>query len=546
MIVVSAVVLLAHVPQLISLGQRMWATDHYSFFPLIILGSAFIAWQRYQDFLKRREGDVLAPAFRSPLLWLASIALLAGSIVAHSPWPAGVGFLLALRASINSVCSPELAQRLMPAWWFLWLAIPLPLNFDRYLILNMQLLATKLASGVLDLFGVRHALSGVVIELPTKTFFVEEACSGVQSLFAALSVTIFYSILGRRGVVRTLVLVLFGIGWIIAANALRILMVTILSTHYDIPIDVGWAHELTGAFVFVLALVMIVSTDRFFLFLAPLKEQTAVPSGDYTDSYYRSSRKKSRQSDKAFWTIPAAIAALVLFGFLGLVQLSHAITQEDKPLNLKPGAEIVDEQTLPREWNGWQRTGFQIIHREADDPNGQTSRIWQYERSGQSVSFSLDGPFSVWHDLGLCYTSQDWTVDEEQDQYRDGQYAYSELTQENAEGQHAYVVFSAFDHGGHRVSPPPFFRVGVGMRFPEAAILIDRMRESLSRDEQPQSRYSGVVYQTQAFVASQSMLTQSERDLVLNLFRHLTEVLQSEYELHALNEDTSGTAEGDN
>lgn len=539
--VVAAVVLLAHVPQLLALAQRMWNTDHYSFFPLIILGSLFIVWQRYQDFVKTTDADALSPSFRSPLLWLASIGLLAGSIVAHSPWPAGVGFLLALRASINSLCSEQLSQRLMPAWWFLWLAIPLPLNLDRHLILSMQLLATQLASGVLDLFGVRHALSGVVIELPSKTFFVEEACSGVQSLFAALSVTIFYSILGRRGVVRTLVLVLFGIGWIIAANALRILMVTVLSTRYDLPIDVGWAHELTGAFVFVLALLMIVSTDRFFLFLAPLKEKPGFES----KSHSRSSRRSSSAWDMSRWTIPAGIAAMILFGLLGLVQLSHAITQERPPLNLESREEIVGEQTLPEEWNGWRRNGFQLVHRKADDPNGQTSRIWQYERSGQTVAFSLDGPFSVWHDLGLCYTSLGWTVDEEQDHYENDQYAYSELTQEDAEGLHACVIFSAFDQGGHRVSPPPFFRVGVGMRFPEAAILIDRMRDSLTGADEEQNRYGGVVYQTQAFVASRSMLTQAERDLIFELFNHLSQILQSKYEVHALTAADVASPEGE-
>src|SRR5690606_33241966 len=131
---IAALVLLAHVPLLILLGQRMWAAEHYSFFPLILIGAGVIGWQRYERYRKDASGLVWDIAMRSPLLWLASLMLLALGVAAHSPWPVGVGFLLALRATINSLVSDELARRLMPAWWFLWLAIPLPFNFDRHLI----------------------------------------------------------------------------------------------------------------------------------------------------------------------------------------------------------------------------------------------------------------------------------------------------------------------------------------------------------------------------------------------------------------------------
>jgi exosortase len=542
---VAALVLLAHVPLLILLGQRMWATEHYSFFPLILVGAGVIGWQRYQGYIKDQSGPVWDTAFRSPVLWLVSLALLALGVAAYSPWPVGVGFLLALRASVNSLLSAELARRLMPAWWFLWLAIPLPFNFDRHLILTMQLLATKLASGVLDLGGIRHAVSGVVIELPGKSYFVEEACSGVQSLFAAISVTIFYSMLGERGLLRTVLLSIIGIGWVLAANALRIIAVTVASSRYQIPLDVGWAHEATGAAVFVLALLMIVSTDRLLLFLAPLRVHSGLDSAPGEGSYYGYSSRKSSTPKPArrrlrlspVWSVPVAAILAAAFAFLGWVQLTHAVTRDPGHFILDRGEEVVSEATLPDEWNGWKKTGFTIIERAKNDPNGQISRVWRYERSGQSVSFSLDGPFTVWHDLGNCYTSQGWTVAREEDfttaTDTGSRYDYTEISQENMEGQHAFVAFTAFDQSGERVSPPPFFRVGVGMRFPDAAIVVQQFKDMVTNSQNPE-KYSGVVYQSQAYVQAHSLLTTAEQILVVELFQHLTDQLRQEFERHAV------------
>src|SRR5690606_31004938 len=141
-----------------------------------------------------------------------------------------------------------------------------------------------------------------------------------------------------------------------------------------------------------------------------------------------------------------------------------------------------------------------------------------YERSGQSVSFSLDGPFTDWHDLGNCYTSQGWAVASEEDftaaAEMGSRYDYTEISQENIEGHHAFVAFTAFDQSGERVSPPPFFRVGVGMRFPDAAIVIQQFKDMITNSQNPE-KYTGIVYQSQAFVQAHSLLTSAEQILVV-------------------------------
>ena len=42
------VMLAAHVPLLLRLGRRMWAIEHYQFFPLILIGAGYLSYQRWE------------------------------------------------------------------------------------------------------------------------------------------------------------------------------------------------------------------------------------------------------------------------------------------------------------------------------------------------------------------------------------------------------------------------------------------------------------------------------------------------------------------
>jgi exosortase len=532
----------------------MWATEHYSFFPLILIGAAILGWQRYRKYQESVRGAVWDVRFRAAGCWVLSLLLLAGAVSRHTPWLGGVGAMFAVRAAIRSLFVPELARRLLPAWWFLWLAIPLPLNFDRQLIVSLQRLASVIASGVLDLIGYRHTISGVVLRFPQKSFLVEDACSGIQSLYAAISVTVFYSLLGERGFWRTFVLVLLGVVWVLMANAARIVTVAVVSTQFGVPIDQGWAHEAVGVVVFVTALLMIVSTDRLILFVAPPRRpdpfQRERPRRKGWWPFSSHSGRHLTESWGLAWSLPATLLAIGLFGALALVQWTQAAGQATPNFQvLEREGDNFQETVLPAEASGWQRDKFTIVHREPDDPNGQISRIWWFTRDGQTVAISVDGPFNTWHDLGLCYESQGWTITEERD-YRgpepDAALVYSTLQQENADGRYAFVAFTAFDETGRSISPPPLVRWGLGQRFPETGILLRRLKDALTgvAGGTAAEQYFGTVFQVQVYAESYSLLTSAERTAVQALFQQMAAVLRDHLTMHAraaVDETAAGT-----
>jgi hypothetical protein len=56
----------------------------------------------------------------------------------------------------------------------------------------LQILASKLASDLLPLFGVPVLREGNVIELPAMKLEVAEACSGIRSLMSLFTLAVFY------------------------------------------------------------------------------------------------------------------------------------------------------------------------------------------------------------------------------------------------------------------------------------------------------------------------------------------------------------------
>ena len=177
------VILLAHSPLLFRMAQYLWKRPHYQAFPMIIAGFAWlvsmrlplIQWPEETDFSLRK------------LLWLGVGALLfAASIEFVSQWICLISCLATLWASVWYFGGRSAASELRAPFLFLAMLTPLPLGLDISLIVTLQQWATATASQGLDCMDVLHTISGVAIRTATESYMVEEACSGIQSLFAAV------------------------------------------------------------------------------------------------------------------------------------------------------------------------------------------------------------------------------------------------------------------------------------------------------------------------------------------------------------------------
>ncbi len=260
-------IVLAHLPLLALLARITWERSHYRFFPLVPIGAGWLAVRA-----GRRLGP-LAPGPGRPVAWLLGgcWALLACACLTGSSWLGGVATLGATAAVIYAVGGGALLRPLLPAWGLLLLAIPPPLELDQQVIGTLQTAVSRVSSSVLDLMGVFHLRQGNVIRLADRPLLIEEACSGIHSLFAVLAGMAFLAIWCQRSLARGLALLAAAVTWVILGNILRIVTVVLLAARWQIDVASGWSHEALGLAVFALALGLTVSTDNLISFFVDLR-----------------------------------------------------------------------------------------------------------------------------------------------------------------------------------------------------------------------------------------------------------------------------------
>ena len=139
-----------------------------------------------------------------------------------SQWLAAVGFVVAAGGVLASLDDPAVRREWLPVWALLWFLIPPPLAWDEDLIVWLQSLASRGSSLVLDVFGVRHLMEGNVLVLPEHRLLVEEACSGIYSLFTLLTFTALFVVAVRRPLRHAALLLASTVCWAWLMNIARV------------------------------------------------------------------------------------------------------------------------------------------------------------------------------------------------------------------------------------------------------------------------------------------------------------------------------------
>jgi exosortase/archaeosortase family protein len=152
------------------------------------------------------------------------------------------------------------------------LAIPIPSIIFNEITLPLQILASKLASALLPLFGVPVLREGNVIELPAMKLEVAEACSGIRSLMSLFTLSIFYGYFLEKSFLRRVVLALASIPIAIAANAVRILGTGLCVQYWDPDKALGFFHEFSGWVMFLVSLGCLFIVHRIHVLVSGPKE----------------------------------------------------------------------------------------------------------------------------------------------------------------------------------------------------------------------------------------------------------------------------------
>lgn len=268
--VVAVAIAAAYAPVLVTLVQH-WFNDmgEMGHAPLVPFAAGYMIWSRKDELARTPiEGH-----------WPGVVLLVWGALQA----------VFSTVADIRFLANTALAMSVVGAIWVVWgtrrmrlmvyplalllLAIPPPSFAYPRVILELQLIASKLAEHGLELLGFSVLREGNILELPGEKLSVAEACSGVRSL---ITLTFFFSVycyfLVEKNWMRVaLLLSIFPIA--IFCNSLRIIATGVIAS-YNPALAHGDLHENLGYVVLLLAALLCGGFHRLLMML-PSRPQVA-------------------------------------------------------------------------------------------------------------------------------------------------------------------------------------------------------------------------------------------------------------------------------
>jgi exosortase len=247
------------IPTFLILAAGNWSHEEGAHGPLVLCTAAWLLWLQWPAI--RKQGV-------AGNIWLVSL-LMAFSLIFYI---AGQAFDLITLSAAGlygvgvAIFYSKFGARAVARNWFIFLyllfAVPPPRMWIDRLTFPLKQFVSTAATALLQPFGVPVAHEGVVIYVAQYQLLVEDACSGLNSIFGLLAISLFYIYLMRGSSWRySLLLGLLSIPIAILANIIRIVILILLTYFAGDDVAQGFLHMAAGIFVFATALVLIFAVD---------------------------------------------------------------------------------------------------------------------------------------------------------------------------------------------------------------------------------------------------------------------------------------------
>jgi exosortase len=255
---------------LVKLVTDWWQIPDFSHGFLVPLFAAFLVWEKRETL----RGTKIAPAWSGIAVMALGLVVLLLGVYGSELFLSRFSLIILLAGLVLAFGGWQLLKELRFALLVLLLAIPLPAIVFNQITFPLQILASKLASGLLPLFGVPVLREGNVIKLAAMDLEVAEACSGIRSLMSLFTLAVFYGYFMEKSNLRRVALVLASIPIAIAANAVRILGTGLCVQYWDPDKALGFFHEFSGWVIFLVSLACLYIVHRAMCLFPAKRRQT--------------------------------------------------------------------------------------------------------------------------------------------------------------------------------------------------------------------------------------------------------------------------------
>jgi exosortase A len=359
---------------------------------IILPISLWLVWRRRANFA------AWPPAPYWPALLLVAIAG-AGWLAARMGEVQVVmqyGFVAMFPLIALAVLGKRLAGSLAFPLLFLLFAVP----FGEIFVGPLIEFTADFTVAAVQATGIPVLRNGTRFELPTGSWSVVEACSGVRYLISSITLGSLYAYLTYRSTKRRLAFVALSVVVPIIANGLRAYMIVMIGHTSGMTMATGVDHLIYGWAFFGLVMFVMFWIGSFWR-----EDEAPAPLAAPVRSAAEASAVAAARSARV---APMALAVIALAALWpAFAHFNDKANFNDKPVQL--GAVPVSWSAAPA-FSTWTNrfmqpdAGFNGVYRSAaGQPVALAILYYRNQHNGKALISSvnrLTGPKDAWHDIG--------------------------------------------------------------------------------------------------------------------------------------------------
>lgn len=239
-----------------------WSINpNYSHGCLIPLITAFMIWQK-------REGISLASV--KPNNWGLPIIIfgMALHVVANLGaefFTMRVAVVVTLLGLSVFLIGKEITQKIATPIAYLLFMIPIPAVLWNKIAFPLQIFASNMAAMTIRSLGISVLREGNILYLTNATLEVVDACSGIRSLLSLLALSAAFAYLSNHPRMKKWILFFSAVPIAVLVNIIRLSITASLASYFGEKVAEGFLHEFSGILVYLLGLILLVSTHVILL-----------------------------------------------------------------------------------------------------------------------------------------------------------------------------------------------------------------------------------------------------------------------------------------
>jgi len=240
---------------------REWTSSPDASYGLLLTGVALLSiWARRADLARALTTRQATTTSGFVVLAGGLLLYLAGQLGADV-FLTRVSLVAVIAGSIWFVAGPATARTIAAPLLFLLIAVPLPALVVNAITLPMQLTASRIAEHTLAAGGMAVFRDGNVLELPSASLEVAEACSGLRSAISLAAIGVLLAST-EPAWPRRIAVVAAAIPIAIVINGLRIAATAVATETWGADAATGAWHTFGGWITFVGSVAILIALQR--------------------------------------------------------------------------------------------------------------------------------------------------------------------------------------------------------------------------------------------------------------------------------------------